>query len=327
MPKRTWIGFSERQIQEMADRAVAAYLRKADGTMTEARRGSQIKIVASIRQRLNTNSLGDRGARSDAAGGRRSTRLTTRGTATLEVLQLRAAIVAEGGTRNHAKRLSMTPSTASGCHFSGGLDSASGCGLLSGACPRPASRPRLQQHSAALAASPWRRSRASTGRASSIGTSLQRRAQTRRRTSRPSCRPCSTEARRRSWASRDADRTGGHGSLPRDHEVGHSGGAGRSLRMARRLPGTITPYTVTPRRITGSFRITREDEAMLDGLESALRENLGDVLSDQVDRQVVAGDNQSAELERIAYAAGRGDGPRSGCGELRSVCRGRGIAH
>ena len=31
MPKRTWIGFSERQIQEMADRATAAYLRKADG--------------------------------------------------------------------------------------------------------------------------------------------------------------------------------------------------------------------------------------------------------------------------------------------------------
>ncbi len=63
--------------------------------------------------------------------------------------------------------------------------------------------------------------------------------------------------------------------------------------------GVISPYTVTPRRITGSFRITREDEAMLEGLESALRENLGDVLSDQVDRQVIAGDNNAPNLNGL----------------------------
>ena len=63
--------------------------------------------------------------------------------------------------------------------------------------------------------------------------------------------------------------------------------------------GVITPYTVTPRRISGSFRITREDEAMLDGLESALRDNLGSVLSDQVDRQVVGGNGTAPNLNGI----------------------------
>ena len=63
--------------------------------------------------------------------------------------------------------------------------------------------------------------------------------------------------------------------------------------------GTITPYIVKPRRITGAFRIAREDEAMLPDLESALRDNLGSVLTDAVDAQVVAGDNQAPNLNGI----------------------------
>ena len=63
---------------------------------------------------------------------------------------------------------------------------------------------------------------------------------------------------------------------------------------------TITPYIVSPRRITGSFRIAREDEAMLPDLEPALRRDLGDVLSDTVDGQVIGGDNQAPNLNGIA---------------------------
>ena len=63
--------------------------------------------------------------------------------------------------------------------------------------------------------------------------------------------------------------------------------------------GTISPFTVTPRRITGAFRIAREDEAMLPGLESALRGNLSSVLGDQVDAQVVAGDNVAPNLNGV----------------------------
>ena len=63
--------------------------------------------------------------------------------------------------------------------------------------------------------------------------------------------------------------------------------------------GVITPFTVVPRRITGAFRIAREDEAMLPDLESALRDNLGSVLTDTVDAQVIAGDNQAPNLNGI----------------------------
>ena len=68
---------------------------------------------------------------------------------------------------------------------------------------------------------------------------------------------------------------------------------------APETPGTITPYIVKPRRITGAFRISREDEAMLPDLEPALRDNLGSVLSDAVDGQVVAGDNQAPNLNGV----------------------------
>ena len=63
--------------------------------------------------------------------------------------------------------------------------------------------------------------------------------------------------------------------------------------------GVITPLTVTPRRITGAFRIAREDEALLPDLEPALRDNLSSVLSDTVDGQVVAGDNQAPNLNGV----------------------------
>ena len=63
--------------------------------------------------------------------------------------------------------------------------------------------------------------------------------------------------------------------------------------------GVISPFVVSPRRITGAFRLTREDEALLPDLEPALRDNLSSVLSDTVDGQVVSGNNVAPNLNGI----------------------------
>ena len=76
--------------------------------------------------------------------------------------------------------------------------------------------------------------------------------------------------------------------------------------------GTITPFSVTPRRITGAFRITREDEAMLPDLESALRDNLSTVLSDAVDGQVVAGSGTAPNLNGITTQLTEATAPAAG---------------
>ena len=61
-------------------------------------------------------------------------------------------------------------------------------------------------------------------------------------------------------------------------------------------------YTVTdadPRRLTGSFRIRKEDVAKLPGLEDSLRENLSMVLSDEGDKQFVNGNNTAPNLNGL----------------------------
>ena len=61
-------------------------------------------------------------------------------------------------------------------------------------------------------------------------------------------------------------------------------------------------YTVTdadPRRLTGSFRIRKEDVAKLPNLEDSLRENLSMVLSDEGDKQFVNGNGTAPNLNGI----------------------------
>lgn len=53
--------------------------------------------------------------------------------------------------------------------------------------------------------------------------------------------------------------------------------------------GAFTVGSARPRRVTGSFRFTLEDAAVLAGMEDALRNNLGMVLSDAADNQAVNG--------------------------------------
>ncbi len=65
---------------------------------------------------------------------------------------------------------------------------------------------------------------------------------------------------------------------------------------------TAGAYTVTdadPRRLTGSFRIRKEDQAKLPNLEESLRENLSMVLSDEFDKQAVNGNGTAPNLNGI----------------------------
>ena len=68
-----------------------------------------------------------------------------------------------------------------------------------------------------------------------------------------------------------------------------TGGPKAKSAAAAETVGSFTVTTAQPRRITGAFRFTREDAARLDGMESALRENLSSVLSDAADDQAVNG--------------------------------------
>ena len=82
-----------------------------------------------------------------------------------------------------------------------------------------------------------------------------------------------------------------------------TGGPKAESADAAETAGAFTVTTARPRRITGVIRFTREDAARLDGLESALRQNLADVLSD-------AGDNQALN------GSGSGDGTLNGLSNI-----------
>ena len=67
---------------------------------------------------------------------------------------------------------------------------------------------------------------------------------------------------------------------------------GSTVAKSADAPETAGAFTVTmaqPRRISGAFRFTVEDAARLSGMEEALRQNIGSVLSDELDNQAVNG--------------------------------------
>ena len=63
--------------------------------------------------------------------------------------------------------------------------------------------------------------------------------------------------------------------------------------------GAFTVTDADPRRLTGAFRIRKEDIAKMPGLEEALRDNLSRVLSSEYDKQLVSGDNVAPNLDGI----------------------------
>ena len=63
--------------------------------------------------------------------------------------------------------------------------------------------------------------------------------------------------------------------------------------------GVYTPHVVTPKRITGSIEITREDQAVMIGLEASLRSDLGSSMTDQYNDQLLNGDGTSPNLNGL----------------------------
>ena len=78
-----------------------------------------------------------------------------------------------------------------------------------------------------------------------------------------------------------------------------TGGMKAESAEAAETEGAFTVTDADPRRLTGAFRIRKEDMAKLAGLETSLRQNLSQVLSDQLDGQLLNGDNQSPNLNGI----------------------------
>ena len=63
--------------------------------------------------------------------------------------------------------------------------------------------------------------------------------------------------------------------------------------------GAFGVRTATPKRITGAFRIRREDMALLASLESDLRSNLTSVMTEAYDGQLLNGDNTDPNLNGL----------------------------
>ena len=78
-----------------------------------------------------------------------------------------------------------------------------------------------------------------------------------------------------------------------------TGGPKAESDAAAETAGAFTVTDADPRRITGSFKILKEDIAKMDGLEDALNMNLSAVLSDEWDKQAINGDNAAPNLNGL----------------------------
>ena len=61
---------------------------------------------------------------------------------------------------------------------------------------------------------------------------------------------------------------------------------------AAETTGAFSADALTPSRIQASFFYSREDRARFSGMDAALRANLSDALSDGLDKQIIAGDDE-----------------------------------
>ena len=68
-----------------------------------------------------------------------------------------------------------------------------------------------------------------------------------------------------------------------------TGGVVAKSAEADESAGAFTVTMAQPRRISGAFKFTVEDAARLSGMEEALRQNIGSVLSDELDKQALNG--------------------------------------
>ena len=120
--------------------------------------------------------------------------------------------------------------------------------------------------------------------------------------------------------------------------------AGTGIDAEGATTGSFTADVLSPGRLQAAFFYSREDRARFAGMDSALRQNLSDALSDALDQQVLAGtaglftgtvlanNNVSAITDFTAYksnfAYGRVDGRwASTAGDLRIVMGSATYAH
>ena len=78
-----------------------------------------------------------------------------------------------------------------------------------------------------------------------------------------------------------------------------TGGPKAESAAAAETAGAFTVSDADPRRITGSFKILKEDIAKMEGLEDALNQNLSAVLSDEWDKQAINGNGTAPNLNGL----------------------------
>ena len=76
--------------------------------------------------------------------------------------------------------------------------------------------------------------------------------------------------------------------------------------------GAYTPNVITPRRITGSIEVAREDAALMIGLEESLRDDLGSSMTDQYNDQLLNGNGTSPNLNGLLAQLTDPSAPASG---------------
>ena len=113
---------------------------------------------------------------------------------------------------------------------------------------------------------------------------------------------------------------------------------------AAETTGAFTADVLSPSRLQASFFYSREDRARFAGMDSALRQNLGDALSDKLDQQILVGTNglltgsvladhnvsatTTYALYRSTHAYGRVDGKYANAvGDIRIVMGSATYAH
>ena len=81
---------------------------------------------------------------------------------------------------------------------------------------------------------------------------------------------------------------------------------------AANTAGAFTVSDADPRRLTGSFTIRKEDTAKLPNLEESLRGNLGAVLADELDKQIINGDGTVPNLNGLLQQLANPGAPAAG---------------
>ena len=76
--------------------------------------------------------------------------------------------------------------------------------------------------------------------------------------------------------------------------------------------GAYSSHTVTPIRITGSIEISKEDSAVMIGMEESLRDDLGRSMRDQYDSQILNGSGTAPNLEGLLHQLADPSTPSAG---------------